>query len=138
MHFDLDKFKIRYPRFTQSDEYIEMIAEEAACLLSSCLIKKCGDMALFLAVAHLLQCELNNEQNPSGNAIASATIDKVSVSYAVNQSGGSTDELLGTPYGKRLLALKRQHCGMPSSVGGRRERSAFRAVAGKFPNNGQA
>lgn len=134
MEFALDKFRKLYDMFDDiDDETVLLIADSALLHLSKCA-QKIGDLAWFLMVAHMLQMRKMSEENPAGNAIASATIDKVSVSYSVNQSGNSSNDWLNlSPYGKELLALIAKHCGGVRYIGGYPERSGFRIVKGRFP-----
>ena len=131
MKFALEKFRKLYNMFDHiDDDTVLLISDSALIYLSSCA-KKLGDLAWFLMVAHLLQLRESIKSNPSGNAIASATIDKVSVSYSTPQSG---DEWLNsTPFGREYQALIKRKCGNVRYIGGYPERSGFRIVKGKFP-----
>lgn len=135
MTFPLDLFRKLYPQFCSiDDELIIHLADSADCYMNTCLKEHCYDNALMLIVAHMLQLRANAESNPSGNQIASATIDKVSVSYAVNQSGNDTKDWFSlTPFGKEFLVLMQRKCGSVRYVGGYPERSGFRIVGGRFP-----
>lgn len=144
MVFPLEQFRLLYPMFAAvPDATVLAWAEQARCMLAD---QNCGceDSAWMLLVAHMLALNgfLGGNQGPGaiGN-IASATIDKVSVSFA--QNPGAKDSwsfwLASTPWGKQLAAqLARCRAGATGYVGGLPERSAFRSVGGIFPNGGRA
>lgn len=133
--FPLELFRKLYPQFAQyDDEIVLYLSESAECYMNDCMRDKCKDNAWLLIVAHLLQLKVNAETNTSGNQIASATIDKVSVSYSVTSSGNQSQDWFNlTPFGKEFLVLLQRKCGSVKYVGGYPERSGFRIVGGRFP-----
>ena len=127
---NIAKFKQMYSIFNDiSDDVIEMMFDKAECYVdkSKC---KCYEQLLFLVVAHLLYLrEQQNQGNNNTSAIASATIDKVSISYQAPTSTSSISQWFNlSPYGIEYLALNKRCNGMPRYVGGSLERQAFRKL----------
>ena len=127
---NIAKFKQMYSIFNDvSDDVIEMMVDKAECYVdkSKC---KCYEQLLFLVVAHLLYLREQQEQgNNNTSAIASATIDKVSISYQAPTSTSSISQWFNlSPYGIEYLALNKRCNGMPRYVGGSLERQAFRKL----------
>lgn len=127
---DIAKFKLMYPKFNDIDDtVIEMITDKADCYVnkSNC---KCYEQLLFLVIAHMLYLREQQEQgNNNTSAIASATIDKVSISYQTPISTSSMSQWFNlSPYGIEYLALNKRFNGMPRYIGGSLERQAFRKV----------
>ena len=127
---NIAKFKQMYPVFNDvSDDIIEMMVDRAECYVdkSKC---KCYEQLLFLVVAHLLYLREQQEQgNNNTSAIASATIDKVSISYQAPTSTSSISQWFNlSPYGIEYLALNKRCNGMPRYVGGSLETQAFRKL----------
>ena len=127
---NIAKFKQMYPVFNDvSDDVILMMVDKAECYVdkSKC---KCYEQLLFLVVAHLLYLREQQEQgNNNTSAIASATIDKVSISYQAPTSTSSISQWFNlSPYGIEYLALNKRCNGMPRYVGGSLERQAFRKL----------
>ncbi|PWF25055.1 DUF4054 domain-containing protein [Corticimicrobacter populi] len=131
--FPLDKFRILFPMFaTVTDGIVLAVAEWAECYTSGrgC---KCNEQLWMLITAHLLQLRLNAEAGNGGapGAIASATIDKVSVSFQAPPAADSWSHWLNlTPYGQQFLALAKSCAAGGVYVGGLPERAAFRNVGG--------
>ena len=117
---------------------------QAAATSALCLIGQDGcdcDVQMWqLMVAHLLYIQ---GQVATGNggagAVTSATIDKVSVSFAAPPFGTSAYKfwLFKSPYGGQLLAMLDRCSKGGVYVGGLPERSAFRSVGGVFPGRGR-
>lgn len=132
MSFPLEKFRILYPAFDDiADDVVEEFAELSRCFADArgC---KCSDQAWMSLTAHLLQLR---EDASSGTgkpgAIASASIDKVSVSFQSAPSGDSWSYWLSsTPYGQQAAALLKSCSAGGMYAGGLPERDAFRAVYG--------
>ena len=127
---NIAKFKQMYSIFNDiSDDVIDMMVDKAECYVdkSKC---KCYEQLLFLVVAHLLYLKEQQEQgNNNTSAIASATIDKVSISYQAPTSTSSISQWFNlSPYGIEYLALNKRCNGMPRYVGGSLERQAFRKL----------
>ena len=127
---NIAKFKQMYSIFNDiSDDVIEMMFDKAECYVdkSKC---KCYEQLLFLVVAHLLYLrEQQNQGNNNTSAIASATIDKVSISYQAPISTSSISQWFNlSPYGIEYLALNKRCNGMPRYIGGSLERQAFRKL----------
>lgn len=135
---DIAAFKLAFPQFADvPDATIEAQAVNAACFLTA---HACGCEALAeqLIVAHLLALAQTATSGGTVGQVASASIDKVSVSVAAQQTRGEYAFWLGTtPYGMQLLALLRRCAVGGGYYGGRPERAAFRSVGGTFPNNGR-
>ncbi|VFR32540.1 FIG00948979: hypothetical protein [plant metagenome] len=133
MDFPLEKFRILFPMFAAvPDDVVLAVAEWAECYTSGrgC---KCDAQLWMLITAHLLQLRLNADSGNGGapGALASATIDKVSVSFQAPPATDSWAHWLNlTPYGQQFLALSKS-CGAGGVyVGGLPERAAFRNVGG--------
>ncbi len=132
MDFPLTKFRVLYPAFAGvTDETVVAVAEQAQCLASSrgCA---CSEQAWMALVAHLLA--LQAAQAAGGGTagpIASATVDKVSVSFQAPPAGDSWAYWLNTtPYGQQALALLKACSAGGFYVGGLPERKAFTKVYG--------
>ena len=127
---NIAKFKQMYPNFNDvSDDVIEMMVDKAECYVDKAKCK-CYEQLLFLVVAHLLYLREQQEQgNNNVSAIASATIDKVSISYQAPISTSSISQWFNlSPYGIEYLALNKRCNGMPRYIGGSLERQAFRKL----------
>lgn len=136
--FPLAKFRILYPSFeTVSNEVVLAIAEQALCFVGmyGCA---CSDQLWMLMVAHLLQLRFDGEDGGvAPGAISSATIDRVSVSFAAPTSSSAWAQWLNlSPFGQQFLALSGRCNSGPRYVGRFAERSAFRNAGGRFPNGG--
>lgn len=143
MDFPLAKFRILYPMFNSvEDNVVLTFAELGECYLSKC-DDTCAEQAWMLVVAHMLYLRQKQEagENQPGT-ITSATIDKVSVSFAAPPQGTSEDHWFNlTPYGQQLLALLakcKKTNSAPFYVGSMPERSAFRSVGGRFSRGGRS
>ena len=139
MEFDLPAFRALYPQFDAvPDETVLATAQQALCLISEhgC---ECGQSMWQLMVAHLLQIAANVQGGGNAGILASATIDKVSVSFQSPPFGSSAYRfwLFGTPYGAQLAAMLSRCSVGGLYVGGAPERAAFRRVGGGFPNRGR-
>lgn len=136
--FPLDKFKIMYPMFADmGDELIQFVAEDALCYMNDCG-GKCTDQLWMLLVAHMLHLRKQAGAGGLVGSVASATIDKVSVSFnAPPVTSDASYWFSLSPFGQQFLAL-RGRCSSPVMyIGGSPERSAFRSVGGLFPNRGR-
>lgn len=138
--FDLSAFRAAYPVFDSApDATVQAAATSALCLIGQdgC---DCDTEMWQLMVAHLLYIQ---GQVATGNggagAVTSATIDKVSVSFAAPPFGTSAYKfwLFKSPYGGQLLAMLDRCSKGGVYVGGLPERSAFRSVGGVFPGRGR-
>lgn len=133
MDFPLAKFRILFPMFSAvPDDVVLVVAEWAQCYTSGrgC---QCNAQLWMLITAHLLQLRLNAESGNGGapGALASATIDKVSVSFQAPPATDSWSHWLNlTPYGQQFLALSKSCTAGGVYVGGLPERAAFRNVGG--------
>jgi len=138
---DVADFREKFPLFADPVKYpdstIEMWWSVATCIVSDedygCLSGDCRLYAIYLLMAHIGM--INDEIN-SGNTpgyVASATIDKVSVSRMTPQEVNSFHFWLNqTPFGQQLLALLKSFSVGGLYVGGLPERSSFRQVGGRF------
>lgn len=138
--FDLSAFRTAYPVFDSvPDSTVEAAATSALCLIGQdgC---DCDVQMWQLMVAHLLYIQGQVATgNGNAGAVTSATIDKVSVSFAAPPFGTSAYKfwLFKSPYGGQLLALLDRCSKGGVYVGGLPERSAFRSVGGVFPGRGR-
>lgn len=137
--FPLDKFRILYPTFAKvAADVVLAVADQALCFMSErgC---ECNDQLWMLMVAHLLQLrEAAAGGNAGTGAVVSASIDKVSVSFAQPPASGSWGHWLGmTPWGAQFAALMARCSAGGFFVGGLPERAAFRSVGGVFPRGGR-
>lgn len=137
--FDLEAFRLTFPQFAAvSDEVVIAASVSGLCFVS---LDGCDcDQAMWqLIVSHLLQLQANAATGTGGGPVVSATIDKVSVSFAAPPAGTSAFKfwLYGTPYGAQLLALLARCSAGGVYVGGLPERAAFRSVGGIFPGRGR-
>lgn len=133
MVFPLATFRLLYPAFAMTAEATVLaVADEALCLadVQGC---KCSEAAWMALTAHLLALQAaaaSGNVQPGG--VASATIDKVSVSFAQAPSGDSWQHWLNTtPYGQKAMALLKACSAGGFYVGGSPERDAFTAVYGR-------
>lgn len=139
MEFPLAKFRILYPQFSAvDDDVVLVIAEQAECFISlyGCA---CSGQLWMLMVAHMLQLRANAESgNATPGAIASASIDKVSVSFSAPSSSSSWNHWLNlTSFGQQFLALDNR-CNVGGGYAGNfPERPAFRNAGGRFPRRGR-
>lgn len=133
--FPMAKFRALYPQFSAvSNETVTIMSEQALCFFSlkGC---ECTDLMWLLMTAHLVSI---HNQTISGGAVSgqvlSATIDKVSVSFA--QASGNDNAyrhfLNSTPFGQQLLALMSKCAGGMFYVGGRPELRAFKRAGDRF------
>lgn len=142
MDFPLATFRELYPEFADvSDEAVLSIAEQALCLIGEdgCG-ESCGSSGWMLMVAHMLYLRAQASSGGSGGGpLASATIDKVSVSFQASpENKNSYGYWLSTsPYGLQLLAMLSRCSVGGIYVGGSGERAAFRIVGGRFPMRGR-
>ena len=143
MEFPLARFRILYPQFNGvQDDVVLALADSAKCYLAGCE-GHCLEQLWMLMVAHMLQLRQNQDSGTAQpGAVVSASIDKVSVSFAAPPSGTSMDHWLGlTPYGLEYMALAARctaRGASPFYVGGMPERAAFRSVGGRFPRGGRS
>lgn len=135
--FPLVKFKLLYPFFDEfDDDLILAVADQAYCFITQC----CADQLWMLMAAHMVQLRIDAGENPapSGQRVASASIDKVSVSFSGPPDTNSTKWWLGlTRWGQQYMLLNKRCNGGPFYVSSLPERSAFRSVGGVFPNGGR-
>lgn len=138
--FDLSAFRTAYPVFDSvPDATAQAAATSALCLIGQdgC---DCDVQQWQLMVAHLLYIQGQVATgNGNAGAVTSATIDKVSVSFAAPPFGTSAYKfwLFKSPYGGQLLAMLDRCSKGGVYVGGLPERSAFRSVGGVFPGRGR-
>jgi len=117
--FDIAKFKKNFSQFNHIDDDIILDnVEVAKCYIDQS--SKCYNQLLNLVVAHMLYLK---EQQANGNnntsSIASATIDKVSISYQAPVSNSSTSQWFNlSPYGLEFLVLNKRCNGTPRYYGG--------------------
>lgn len=133
MDFPLAQFRLLFPMFADmSDELVLAVADWARCYISErgCA---CTEKLWMLMTAHLLQLRMNatNGNGSQPGAIASATIDKVSVSFqAPTSTDGWSHWLNLTPFGQEFWALFKVCNSGGRYIGGNPERDAIRNVYG--------
>ena len=135
MTFPLANFRTLYPQFISStDALIELLAEQALCYFSAGCSDACHDQLWMLAVAHMLTLNQRDAAGESqSGAVTSATIDKVSVSFAAPVSTPAAGHWFNlTPFGPQFPALNKRCNGGIKFIGGSRERQAFRKSGGRF------
>lgn len=139
MEFPLATFRLLYPQFAAvSDEVVLAVTQQALCYTAERACS-CTESMWLLMVAHLLQLAANAMAGGGAGAqLASASIDKVSVSFSVPPATDSWSYWLnGTPYGQQFSALMKRCASGGAYVGGSRERAGFRIVGGRFPSRGR-
>lgn len=133
MIFPLKKFRLLFPQFDQyADDLVLAVSDWAQCYASGrgC---KCSEQMWLLMTAHLLWLRLQSESGNAGQsgAIASASIDKVSVSFQAPTATDSWAHWLNmSPFGQQFMALLKVCNAGGFYVGGNPERDAFRNVYG--------
>lgn len=135
---DIQAFRKKYPQFVDEikypDEYLQNLWEFAECLIS--FVCKCGEKVRELLVAHLASLDPNKNGeggNGSSGVIASASIDKISVSFAQNPTSSEYLWWLNKTYYGQLLAMILKGCSVGGDyIGGSRERAGFRKIGGGF------
>ena len=134
MSFNKAAFRELYAKFDDScvsDRQLDLMAEQAACLASAqgCT---CSEFMMYALVAHLLEkaCAADKGNGASG-VLQSATIDRVSVSFATAQPRTAWEGwLMSTPYGQQALAMMYACSAGGYFIGGNPERDAFTNVYG--------
>lgn len=113
--FNVEKFKKLYPRFTLSDEQLEMFFTKASMILNntdcSC-VKSLVDreMLLYLLVAHFAALQVRIDSgNDSVGRVSSASEGSVSVSLDYGASSNSEKWYTQTPYGAEYWQLTAQY-----------------------------
>ena len=133
MAFPLASFRILYPAFAQTPDNVVMAVSEQALCLASNAACACSEQAWQALTAHLLAMREKAALGDAGQAgaIASASIDGVSVSFQQVDGGDSwTLWLGGTAYGQQALALLKSCSAGGFYVGGKPEKAAFTSVYG--------
>lgn len=122
MAVDVAGFRIRYPEFTDppyTDALIESRIEDATCDFSRSKLSAsaCGDniycRIIYALAAHNLTLWNKTQKGSitSGGSISSKTVGKVSVSYSLSSSAGSTEDFYKqTLYGSDYLMLLKKYC----------------------------
>lgn len=134
--FPLERFRALYPQFDEvPDETVEAQAEMAWCFAAGrgC---RCNMSMWLLLTAHLLSlaAQAASKEGAAPGAVTSASVGKVSVSFAAPPAGSDWSHWLRlSPYGQQFLAMYQVCSAGGSYVGGRRERAGFRVVGGVFP-----
>lgn len=139
-NFPFEKFRLLYPQFAGfSDAVISLIAGQAECYLAAYCAGRCDEQLWMLLVAHMLQLRLDAEDgNSATGAVTSASIDKVSVSFAAPSSASSWAHWLNlTPFGLQFQALYKRCSSGGRYTGVFAERAAFRNVGGRFTRRGR-
>lgn len=132
MDFPLSKFRLLYLAFASVADAVVLAAAESAQCLADARGCECSEQAWMALVAHLLA--LQAAAAAGGGAagpVASATIDKVSVSFQAPPAGDSWSYWLNTtPYGQQAMAFLKACSAGGFFVGGLPERDAFLSVYG--------
>ncbi|WP_168404764.1 DUF4054 domain-containing protein [Erwinia amylovora] len=129
--FPLEAFRVLYPQFNDvpADDLF-LIAKSATCYFPECQ-GICSSKLWMRVAAHrlMLRQMAANGGSPSA-AVTSATIDKVSVSFAAPLTNANWSYWYNlTPSGQQCLALIKR-CRVTRYIGGMGERAAFRRVGG--------
>jgi hypothetical protein len=137
--FDLDSFRSLYPQFaTLTDDQVLATSAQAQCFLTDqgC---DCSAHMWLLMVAHMLTLGRQASTGGVSGQVTSASIDKVSVSFAAPPSGNDAWAywLSLTPFGVQLRALLKRCTAGGFYFGGLPERAGFRSVGGVFPRGGR-
>lgn len=142
--FDIAAFRVAYPVFASTDDFpdeiLQLNYDTATCYISDkdfgYLKGLCRYKALTLMTAHITALNTKAEnKGPTGNTgfVQSATIDKITVTYAVPPiQNGWQSWLIQTPYGQALWALLLDAGAGGFYIGGLPESAAFRRVGGIF------
>lgn len=130
--FPLEKFRLLFPQFASvTDEKVNAWADWAKCLADTngCA---CTEQIWMLLVAHLIQLSTQAENGTSiPGALASATVEKVSVSFQPAPGADGWSHWLNlTPWGQQALALMAACSAGGMYVGGLPERAGFTSVGG--------
>lgn len=136
--FPLTTFRALYPAFANISDEVVLATSEAALCYTSERGCKCSDAMWMLMVAHLLFLSALNESGQfTPGALANATIDKVTVGFAMPPITTPWSFWLNrSPYGQQFAALLAKCAAAGFYAGGSPERAAFRTVGGVFPGRG--
>lgn len=103
--FDVARFKLLFPIFKDIEDSVITLQNEEAQIYLDVNCKRFIDRLENLATAHLLQNYLTLSNGDDIRAVTSATVDKVSVTYAQTEN----NSFFGTtPYGIEFLQLLRK------------------------------
>lgn len=134
MIFPLEKFRLTFPLLNSVPNETVLAQSELALCFASARGCTCSEMMWMLLTAHLLQLMANASTGAANGIQTSATVGKVSVSFAAPPATTGWGFWLNlSPYGAQFMMLY-QSCSVASYVGGRAERSGFRIVGGRFPH----
>lgn len=139
---DYAKFRALFPQFANETLYPDTTLDAwwaiALCSLQEppcvCLTDACGSTLMYLMAAHI-GALLTRAATASGagGVLTSATIDKVTVSFAAPPfKTGWQAWMASTPYGMQLWGMLSALGAGGFSVNGRPEGRAFRKVYGSF------
>ncbi len=104
----VEKFKARYPDFTQEDPFIETILEECKLFVPLNTFQAKTEIALFLLVAHELTLNEKIKNNEDTDKVISRSIEGGSATFASKAPVDNLDSYyLKTPYGEKFLAIKK-------------------------------
>lgn len=132
MDFPLTQFHLMFPQFSELSDDVVLAASVWALCYAQANTCECGEQTWQLLTAHILALRAASEAgNTTSGAIQSASIDKISVSFAAAPVGdGWTHWLNLSPFGMQFLALSRACSSGGLYVGGLPERAGFRSVGG--------
>ena len=136
--FPLATFRLIYPAFELTDDDVVLATAQTALCYTSERGCGCTEAMWMLMVAHLLfLAGLNAQGQFTPGMLAGATIDKVTVSFAMPMQNSPWAFWLNrSPYGQQFAALLAKCSAAGFYVGGSPERAAFRTVGGVFPGRG--
>ena len=141
IEFDVALFREQFPEFASETDYpdatLQMYWNMATCYISDedfgCLKGDCRRDALNMLTAHIARLYSQVSDGSDPGFVASATIDKVSVSrWTPDYINQWNYWLSQTPYGQMLLALLSATGVGGLYIGGINERSAFRQNGGVY------
>lgn len=137
--FDAALFRAQFPEYQDPDLYPDAVLQgywdSATCFISPVnfghLHGACRARALNLMTAHILLVSSNTSGGEATGIIASATIDKVSVSLKTPEANNSFRYYLNlSPWGIQLLALLSMKAAGGMLYGGHPERAAMKRSFG--------
>lgn len=115
------------------DNATSFVSDETAGYCTGKLKLAAQTLALNYMTAHLMFLTSTTKPGQNTGLVASATIDKVSVSYVPPPEKDQWSYWLNqSPYGQALLALLSAHSAGGFYFGGRPETSAIRRVGGRL------
>ncbi len=103
----VEEFKIRYPEISGSDEYLELLLQDATADVSPVIFGPQTDRAIYLLAAHMASVTASSQLE----GVASVSAGGASISYAQGGSATTQAGLRGSVYGQQYLSFIRQYVG---------------------------